>query len=125
MVKIMERVRRTIPWIAPVIEYLDWKKSVIAAAGPIIIGVWSIVKELPWPTIITIVFCMFVNSLYLVYLPAFIRIIHSGVRTKPNHEIWKYKRQFQLYEAACLLADTKPTSPFSNMDGIHALGILD
>jgi hypothetical protein len=117
MGKIRDGIRRAIPWIDPVIEYFDWKKSVTAAATAIVIGGWSFVKDLPWPVIITLVLSMLVQALYLLYFPAFLKVVHSGVKVRPNHNIWKHKRQFRLFEAACLLADAEPIDKRSQMDG--------
>jgi hypothetical protein len=117
MGKIRDGIRHTIPWIDPVLEYFDWKKQVTAAGVTIIVAGGSIVKDLPWPIIVTITLMVLVHTMYILAYPAFLKLVYTGVKARPDHNIWKHKRQFDLYEAACLLADAEPIPNSSKMDG--------
>ncbi|MGB6798189.1 MAG: hypothetical protein WBE48_16890 [Xanthobacteraceae bacterium] len=39
---------------------------------------------------------------------AFIKLVNVSVQPRPNSAIWKHKTQFQIIEAAYLLADREP-----------------
>jgi hypothetical protein len=117
MGKIREWIRRTIPWIEPVIEYFDWKKQITAAGFTVVIAVGAVVKDLPWPIIVAITLMVLVHTMYFLAFPAFLKLVHTGVKARPDNNIWKHKRQFYLFEAACLLADAEPIANLSKMDG--------
>jgi hypothetical protein len=74
-------------------------------------------KDIPWPIIVTIALVVLVDTMYLMAFPDFLKLVHTVIKTRPNHNIWKHKRQFDLFEAACLLADADPISNLSKMDG--------
>lgn len=116
MLGIGDKIKRVMPWLNPFIEYFDWKKSAIASAVAASLAVWSFVKEQPWPTIIVLALAALVHMVYLIVFPQFIRLLNIGVKERPNSAIWKYKKNFELGQAACLLADINPTV-FGKMNG--------
>jgi hypothetical protein len=81
------------------------------------VGAWSFMKDLPWPVIVTIGLVVIVHTMYLVVFPGFIRLINVGVKARPNPAIWRHKKQFELYQAAGLLADTDPVANDAQMSG--------
>jgi hypothetical protein len=112
-----DKIAATIPWIEPVLDYFDWRKRVVAIAAGIAIAGWSFVKDLPWPVIVVLGFGMAVFTAYALVFPAFIRLLNVGVQPRPNFEIWKHKAQFQLIQAAYLLADREPNSNPAALSG--------
>jgi hypothetical protein len=117
MTTIRSRIAKAIPWLEPVLEYFDWRKRLVALFAAAIIAGWSYVKDLPWPTIIVLAALMLVTVAYALVFPAFLKIINLGAHPHPNHSIWKHKKQFQLFEAACLLGEQEPTNNFTIMSG--------
>ena len=103
-----ESIKKAIPWIEPILDYFDWRKRIIALVIAGAIAGWSFMKGLPWPVIVTVAFSMLVMVAYALVFPAIVKIAHVGYHPRPNVEIWKHKKHFLLYEAACLLADTVP-----------------
>ena len=112
-----DKIVNALPWIEPVLDYFDWRKRAVALVAAVAIGVWSFVKDLPWPTIIVLGLGTLVLTAYALAFPAFIRLINVGVKARPNHAIWKHRKQFRLDEAACLLADVEPVHSYAAMDG--------
>lgn len=111
MATVRERLARVAPWIDPILELLDWKKSIIAAVAALVVAGWSFVRDLSAPVIVTLALTVLVQTLYLLYFPAFLKIIRSGIVVRPDYSIWKHKHRFYLYEAACLLAGASPVVP--------------
>jgi hypothetical protein len=54
---------------------------------------------------------------YALMFPAFVKLINVGVKLGPNYAIWKHKTQFQLIQAAFLLADREPTFSTAALNG--------
>ena len=51
---------------------------------------------------------MLVLMSYALVFPAFVKLIHVGIDPRLNSSIWRHRKQFNLVEAACLLADREP-----------------
>jgi len=117
MSNVRKRIAAAIPWIEPLLDYFDWRKRLLAIVAGVAMGAWSFVKDLSWPAIATLTFATLILMAYAVVFPAFIKLIHVGVTERPNASIWKHKKNFELYEAACLLANQPPTSAYSKMNG--------
>lgn len=111
-----ESIKKAIPWIEPVLDYFDWRKRVVAVFAAIGVAVWSVMKGLPWPAIVTMAFAMLVAMAYALVFPAFLKIVHVGYQPKPKPDIWRHKKKFELYQAAALLADAVPVESDSNMN---------
>lgn len=105
---IRDKIAATIPWIEPVLDYFDWRKRLVAFVLGLFVAGWSFVKDLPWPIIFFLGFGTLVLAAYALVFPAFIKLINVGVDPRPNYAIWRHRKQFRLYEAACLLADREP-----------------
>ena len=45
------------------------------------------------------------------------RLVHVGVKPRPNNAIWKHKKEFALIQAAFLLADREPSWNVVTLDG--------
>ena len=110
-----EGIKRTLPWIEPILDYFDWKKRVVSLVAAIGVGAWSFVKGLPWPVIVTLGFAVLVLTAYALVFPAILRMANVGFRERPDPSIWRHERKFRLFEAACLLADSVPVSNEYNM----------
>ena len=104
-----ESIKKALPWIEPVLDYFDWKKRVVAIVAAIGVAGWSFVKGLPWPVIVTIAFAMLVMVAYALVFPAFLKVANIGYQPRPDANIWKHKKQYELYQAAALLANQIPT----------------
>lgn len=105
---IKDTIRNAVPWAAPLLDYFDWRKRVIAGAVAATLFAWSYVKGLPWPVIVVLALTTLVAVAYALVLPGLVRLVNVGVRETPNIEIWKHKKQFRLCETACLLAGVVP-----------------
>jgi hypothetical protein len=116
MVRISEKLKKAAPWIEPVLDYFDWRKRIIATAVATGLAGWSVVKGEPWPMVAALGFSMLVVAAYALVFPAFLKLVNVGYQPRPDTQIWKYKKQFQLCEAACLLADTVPVYAESAMN---------
>jgi hypothetical protein len=99
------KIASAVPWIEPVLDYFDWRKRLVAGLA---VAAWSFMKDLPWPVIFVLGFGMIVFTAYGLAFPAFIKLINTGVQPRPNHTIWRHKREFSLIESAFLLADREP-----------------
>jgi hypothetical protein len=117
---VRDKITVLIPWIEPVLDYFDWRKRVIALAAGIALAGWSFVKDLPWPIIVVVGAAAMVIAAYALVFPAFVKLINVGVERRPNYSIWKHRKQFELYEAACLLAEREPVAVLSHMNGDSA-----
>jgi len=117
MRSVREKIAHAAPWIEPILDYFDWRKRVFALAAGLTIGVWSFLKDLPWPVIVVLAFGMLVLAAYALAFPAFLRLVNVGVRPRPNHSIWKHKKEFALIQAAFLLADREPSWNTTALDG--------
>jgi hypothetical protein len=72
MGKFREKITHALPWIAPILDYFDWKKSVTATVAAIIIAGWSFVKDLSGPVIMTLALSILVQTLYsFIFSPPF------------------------------------------------------
>jgi hypothetical protein len=111
-----------IPWIEPVLDYFDWRKRLLALLAGVAVIVWSVVKDLPWPVIVTLGAATVVIIAYGLIFPAFLKLVHVGVNPRPNQSIWKHKKQFALFQAACLLADVEPVRDPAMLGGDVAAG---
>ena len=87
MGKIRDRITAALPWADPLLDYFDWKKTVVAGVAAGAIGAWSFVKDLAWPIIVTLALTALVQTAYLLLFPAFVKLIHVGVKQRPNHSI--------------------------------------
>ena len=103
-----ESIKRTIPWVEPILDYFDWRQRVVSVVAAIGMAGWSFVKGLPWPVIVTIGFTVLVMTAYALVFPAIVKMANVGIRERPDPTIWKHSKTFRLFEAACLLADTIP-----------------
>jgi hypothetical protein len=74
-------------------------------------------KDLAWPVTAFLVFGAVVLMAYALVFPAFIRLINVGAKARPDHNIWKHRKQFRISEASCLLADAEPVYQVLEMDG--------
>jgi hypothetical protein len=117
MAGIRDRIVQALPWIEPVLDYFDWRKRIIALAAGVGLAVWSFVKDLAWPVIVVLAAAAVVIVAYALVFPAFIRLINVGVRLRPNHAIWKHKKEFSLIQAGFLLADREPVNNPTALDG--------
>jgi hypothetical protein len=108
MARLRDRIAQAVPWIEPVLDYFDWRKRIIALAAGVGLAVWSFVKDLAWPIIVVLGLATVVIVAYGLVFPAFIKLINVGVKPRPNHAIWKHKKDFTLIQAAFLLADREP-----------------
>ena len=102
------KIATAIPWIEPILDYFDWRKRAVALVAAAGVGVWSFMKDLPWPVIFVLGFGMLVLTAYGLAFPAFIKLVNVGVKPRPNYSIWKHKKEFSLIQAAYLLADREP-----------------
>jgi hypothetical protein len=108
MAGIRDKLAKAIPRIDPILDHFDWRKQLITLGAAIALAVWSFVTHLPWPVIAVLAGATIVVVAFVLVFPAFVKLIYVGVNPRPNFSIWKHKRQFALFEAACLLADRVP-----------------
>ncbi|WP_342712006.1 hypothetical protein AAFG13_10980 [Bradyrhizobium sp. B124] len=114
---IRNSIAKAVPWIEPVLDYFDWKKQVISILSGFAMVGWSFVKDLAWPVIVTLGIVTMVTVAYGLMFPAFLKLVHLGVNPRPDHSIWRHRKEFRLDEAACLLANVEPVHSYSVMDG--------
>ena len=71
---IRDSVTKAAPWIKPVLDYFDWKRRLAALVAGVAIAVWSFVKDLPWPIVVTLAIVMVVVVAYALVFPAFLKL---------------------------------------------------
>lgn len=114
---IKDKVAAALPWIEPILDYFDWRKTVAAFLVTAALTLWSYAKELPAPVIAVLALATLIHVAYALAFPAFLRLVHVGVNPRPNYDIWRHKSQFALIQAACLLADREPNMNPVVLDG--------
>jgi len=117
MAGIREKLAHSIPWIEPLLDYFDWRKRVVSIVVGTALTVWSFLKDLPWPVILSIALITTVGTAYATVFPAFVKLINFGVNPRPNYAIWRHKKQFTLLQAAFLLADRQPVFDLTLVKG--------
>jgi hypothetical protein len=85
--------------------FRQWVISGIVAGG---LAVWAWMSQASWPVITAVGMFAFVSAVYLLLLPAFLGILKTGVRERPDPKTWKHAKQFRVIQVACLLADYHP-----------------
>ena len=116
MGKIRDRLTAVLPWAEPLLDYFDLRKAILTGVVTAGMAGWTYLSHLSWPSIAVLTLTTLVHVSYLLLLPAFIKLIHVGVKARPNYSIWRHRQRFYLSEAGCLLADVVPVYPASAMD---------
>jgi len=88
----------------------------LAVAG----GVWLVSHGIPWPLAAMAGYCTVSAAFVVALIPSLLRRTNDSADiqiSKPNYSIWRHRREYHLYEAAYLLADSEPNRRPELMSG--------
>jgi hypothetical protein len=127
---LVARVRSLVDWAGTIWSVIGWLGGTawITGVGIAVLGaIWAVVKGVPVPIAIMAGYCTFVGAVVLTLAPLAYRALSriaafpvphdAAAPQQPNAAVWQHVPNFNLYQAACLLAEVTPAYNSWKMEG--------